>query len=115
MEEAEVLADHIMIIDHGKEIICRKHKNIKREIDTNTLSLSFQDKEAANEAVKVLQDTYKLKQDKTEIEVRIEDRTEFFTLMNQIHFLNDKIVSFEMNEPTLNDVFLHFTGRELRN
>ncbi|MEI3597733.1 MULTISPECIES: ABC transporter ATP-binding protein [unclassified Oceanobacillus] len=115
MEEAEALADHIMIIDHGKEVISGTPKSLKSEIDTNTLSISFQDQEAAKEAVKVLQDTYKLKQDKTEIEVRTEDRTEIFTMMNQIHFLNDKIVSFEMNEPTLNNVFLHFTGRELRN
>src|SRR5699024_10761410 len=66
MEEAEVLADHIMIIDHGKEIISGTPKYLKSKINTNTLSLSFQDQEAAKEAVKGLQHTYKLKQDKTE-------------------------------------------------
>ncbi len=115
MEEAEALADHIMIIDHGKEIISGTPKSLKNEIDRNILLLSFHDQEAAQEAVKVFQGTYKLTQDKTEIEVQIEDRKEFLNLMNQIHYLNDKISSFEMNEPTLNDVFLHFTGRELRN
>ncbi|GIN70274.1 daunorubicin resistance protein DrrA family ABC transporter ATP-binding protein [Bacillus sp. J14TS2] len=115
MEEAEALADHIMIIDHGKEIISGTPKNLKNELDTNTLLLSFQDQAAAKEAVKTLKNTYKLKQDKTEVDIQIEERKEVFTLMNQIYFLNNKIIRFEMNEPTLNDVFLHFTGRELRN
>lgn len=115
MEEAEALADHIMIIDHGKEIISGTPRNLKNEIDGNTLSLRLQDQEAAEEAVNALQDTYKLRQDNTEIEIQIEDRKEVFTLINQLHFLKDKIIRFEMNESTLNDVFLHFTGRELRN
>lgn len=115
MEEAEALADRIMIIDHGKEIISGTPKNLKNEMDTNVLSLSFQDQEAAKEAVKALKNTYKLERDKTEVDIQIEDRKEVFTLMNQIYFLNDKIIRFEMNESTLNDVFLHFTGRELRN
>ncbi|WP_193065153.1 ABC transporter ATP-binding protein [Oceanobacillus oncorhynchi] len=115
MEEAEALADHIFIIDHGKEIITGTPKSLKEKIDKNTVLLSFQNQEAAEEAVSALQNIYKLKQDKTEIEVQLEDRKEFFTLMDHINFLNDKINSFEMNEPTLNDVFLHFTGRELRN
>ncbi|MBY7142576.1 ABC transporter ATP-binding protein [Virgibacillus sp. NKC19-3] len=115
MEEAEALADHIMIIDHGKEIISGTPKSLKNEMDRNALLLGFQDQETAKEAVKVLQGTYKLTQHKTEIEVQVEDRKNIFALMNQIQFLNDKMIRFEMNEPTLNDVFLHFTGRELRN
>ncbi|GGB48031.1 daunorubicin resistance protein DrrA family ABC transporter ATP-binding protein [Lentibacillus populi] len=115
MEEAEALADHILIIDHGKEIIAGTPKSLKDKIDKNTVSLSFHDQAAAQEAVNVLENIYKLKHKETDIEIQLEDRKEFFKLMDHIHFLNDKLNRFEMNEPTLNDVFLHFTGRELRN
>src|SRR5699024_3315011 len=115
MEEAEALADLIFIIDHGNEIIAGTPKSLKEKVDNNTVLLRFQDQEASGEAANFLQDTYKLKQDKTDMEVFLENRKEFFTLIEHINFLNDKINSFEMNEPTLNDVFLHFTGRDLRN
>src|SRR5690625_243376 len=115
MEEAEALADHILIIDHGKEIISGTPKRLKDKIDKNTVSLSFQNEAAAQEAVNVLENIYKLKHEKKDIEIQLENRKDFFKLMDHIHFLNDKLNSFEMNEPTLNDVFLHFTGRELRN
>lgn len=115
MEEAEALADYIMIIDHGEEIISGTPKGLKDKINTNTLSLSFQDQAAVETAKNNLKDNYKIKQNNSTLMVQIENSQDIFTVMNHIHFINNKLVSFEMNEPTLNDVFLHFTGRELRN
>src|SRR5699024_5961812 len=90
MEEAEALADLIFIIDHGNEIIAGTPKSLKEKVDNNTVVLRFQDQEASGEAANFLQDTYKLKQDKTDMEVFLENRKEFFTLIEHINFLNDK-------------------------
>lgn len=115
MEEAEYLADEIMIIDHGEEVIHGTPQSLKEKIHQNLLVFQFNSVQSAKEAYDLLHSHYDTKVDQTTVQVAIPDNHSYFDIIKRVEALSDTIGSFEMREPTLNDVFLHFTGRQLRN
>lgn len=115
MEEAEYLADEIMIIDHGEEVVRGTPQSLKEKINQNLLVFRFDSEQSALTAYEYLYDYYETKVDQMTIQVTIPHKDSHFDIMKRVEPLSDVMVSFEMREPTLNDVFLHFTGRQLRN
>lgn len=115
MEEAEYLADEIMIIDHGEEVVRGTPQSLKEEIHQNLLIFQFDSEQSAQTAYDYLHSHYETKVDQTTVQVSIPNKNSHFDIMKKVEPLADVMGSFEMREPTLNDVFLHFTGRKLRN
>lgn len=115
MEEAEYLADEIMIIDHGEEVVRGTPQSLKEEIHQNLLIFQFDSEQSAQTAYDYLHSHYETKVDQTAVQVSIPNKNSHFDIMKKVEPLADVMGSFEMREPTLNDVFLHFTGRQLRN
>jgi len=117
MEEVEQLCNRIVIIDKGKMIAAGTKEELKQSISMGekiTIELS----ENANvvlEQVKKLQDV---------IEAKQEDNTLFITykkgeehLEKLINFMKEnsiKYLKIFSELPSLNDVFLELTGKELR-
>ncbi|WP_077706550.1 ABC transporter ATP-binding protein [Virgibacillus dokdonensis] len=115
MEEAEYLADEIMIIDHGEEVVHGTPQSLKEKIHQNLLVFRFDSGQSAQTAYEYLHAYYETKVDQMTVQVTIPDKDSHFDIMKRVEPLSDVMGSFEMREPTLNDVFLHFTGRQLRN
>ena len=117
MEEVEQLCNRIVIIDKGKMIAAGTKEELKLSISMGekiTIELSQENKNIVNQ-VKKLEDV---------IEVKQEDNTLFITykkgdehLEKLIDFMKQnsiKYIKIFSELPSLNDVFLELTGKELR-
>ena len=114
MDEAEQLADRIAIIDHGKIIAEGTANELKKLVGNDVVYLKLE----APEEVKCLKAEFikgcKILADgkvQLEVENAAEALPKLFTL---VQHLGVKILEVTYHRPTLNDVFLHLTGREIR-
>src|SRR4030067_1205977 len=119
MVEADLLCDRIAIVDHGKIIALDTSTNLKKIIsgaDTTIISL-----EIANltpdliAAVKTLKCADAVTQENsTRLHLIVHGEEAFDNIIDAVRGQNGKIVSMENLQPTLEDVFLHITGHEVR-
>jgi len=113
MEEADFLADRIGIIDEGKIVALGTAIDLKTDmIDTHTMVIH-----AWNITQKMIIEM-RHRYDKVEISngtITISDKkVDFKEIVDRLHDANVTIRSAYIKEPTLEDVFLNITGKELR-
>jgi ABC-2 type transport system ATP-binding protein len=119
MLDADLLCDRIAIVDHGKIIALDTSTNLKKIIsgaDTMIVKL-----EIANltpdmiTSVKALNcaDTV-TQENSTTLHVMVHGDEAFDQIVDAIRTKNGKITSMANLQPSLEDVFLHITGHEVR-
>jgi len=119
MVEADMLCDRIGIIDYGKIAALDTSKHLKKLVsgaDTAVLEL-----EIANLTTNMVSSIQSLKcvssvsqDNSTHIKVHASGDDAFDTIIDAIRAEKGKINSVKNLEPTLEDVFLHITGHEVR-
>jgi ABC-2 type transport system ATP-binding protein len=119
MEEAEELSDRVGIIDHGELIALGTQAELTRQVGENdTLILHIdegQNGEALAKSVRTIRGV--LKADVTDHTVAViapEAEEILAPAILQANELGVKIRSVDIKEPNLEAVFLHLTGRALR-
>ncbi|MDX1378905.1 MAG: ATP-binding cassette domain-containing protein [Anaerolineales bacterium] len=119
MEEAEELSDRVGIIDHGELIALGTQDELTKQVgQTDTLILHIgenEDTEALAESLKGLEGV--LEAIAVDHEVSIVTPQAEDVLATIVGAANDrgiKIRSIDIREPNLEAVFLHLTGRALR-
>ncbi|MNW42487.1 Daunorubicin/doxorubicin resistance ATP-binding protein DrrA [compost metagenome] len=115
MEEADSLADRIIIIDKGQIVAAGSPQQLKAQITSNKLELLFTREQDALLAMNRLQPHFAAESSGSRIYIKTTDKMEMLGILQLFKPNEDGLVSFEWTEPTLNDVFLHYTGRQLRN
>ena len=119
MVEADMICDRIGIIDHGKIVALDTSTNLKKLVsgaDTTILRLEIADL-TTNMIVSIqsLECVNSVSQDNsTHIKVHANGNEAFDTIIDTIRAEKGKINLVENLQPTLEDVFLHITGREVR-
>lgn len=113
MEEADFLADRIGIIDEGKIVSLGTSIELKTEA-LGTHTMVIQAWNITQKAIIEIRDKY----DEVEVSngtVSITDKQlNFREIVDQLHASGATIRSAYIKEPTLEDVFLKITGKELR-
>jgi ABC-2 type transport system ATP-binding protein len=111
MDEADANCDRIGIIDHGKIIALDTPARLKDAVGGDVITLRTADNAAAIAEIR----------ERYNIEGRIQDDQVVFSIKNGETFLPEFIRSFtgqiqgvSLRRPTLDDVFLKYTGREIR-
>jgi ABC-2 type transport system ATP-binding protein len=117
MFEAEILCKRIGIIDHGKIVALDTPANLKKlvsgtetsafEIEISNLEPGMMSSLQSLSSVKSL-----VQEDPTHLTVRANGNDSFDVIIDNLRKNGAKILMVKNLEPTLEDVFLHLTGRE---
>jgi ABC-2 type transport system ATP-binding protein len=119
MVEADILCKRIGIIDHGKIVALDTPANLKKlvsgteasafEIEISNLEPRMMSSLQSLSSVKSL-----VQEDPTHLTIRANGSDSFDSIVDNLRKNNAKIMMVKNLEPTLEDVFLHLTGREAR-
>jgi ABC-2 type transport system ATP-binding protein len=114
MEEADRLCDRIAIIDHGTIIALDTPENLKNGIGGDIITITTPEFETAS---KVLNEPWinRLEIYNDEVRISLKDAeqhiSEIITILNQHQI---PVNSVSIHKPTLEDVFLSYTGKKIR-
>ncbi|WP_100407532.1 ABC transporter ATP-binding protein [Bacillus solitudinis] len=117
MEEVEFLCDRIYIMDKGHIIASGTKKELKNILSSeNTISIKVE--RVKEEFIKLLQADPAIRQVKTqdrEVTIIVPKEYNLFRKISQLaEETMTNLISVDVKAPTLEDVFLHLTGRALR-
>lgn len=117
MEEAQELSDHIAIMDHGKLIAYGGHAELVKivgEMDRIRLTLSVESVEVL-EKWQAIPGVKQISAQDGVVTILAEDSNQVLPRLFDIAASqNIRITSVDIQEPNLEAVFLHLTGRALR-
>jgi ABC-2 type transport system ATP-binding protein len=113
LEEADQLADQIVVIDGGKVIAKGTPKELKSKVGNDRLELSFKDSLSFDQANTALRKTAIDKNDKDlSLIVLIKDiDVDVKQTLDILAAKKIKVASIAIHKPTLDDVFLSLTGK----
>lgn len=111
MEEAEVCS-RIAVIDNGKIVVTGSPQELKNTMGGDVVYLKTSDNKRAAEEIRSV----------FEVEAEEKDGEIFITTSRQgddivpeiIRRIGERVLAVRMQKPTLNDVFLKLTGKEIR-
>ncbi len=114
LEEADQLADQIIVIDGGKVIAEGTARELKSKVGKDHLELLFKDATALTDAIKCLGNSVVDTNDKElSLNVIINDiNKDIKNILDTLAQSNISIVSMAVHKPTLDDVFLSLTGKK---
>lgn len=117
MEEVEELCSRIVIMDHGKneaEGTSQSLKSSLRNRETIRINMSVHEKELLDQ-IRNINHVYDVRIDEEDVIIKCDGGEH--NLVHILNFLSEKQLPFgrvTTELPTLNDVFLEITGKELR-
>ena len=115
MDEADYLCDRVGIIDHGKILIIDSTSALKTSIGNDVITLSCSDLETLTKQLKKESWINNIKQHDSFLTLGVKKGEEKIPEIIEIaQSLKLRITSISVRKPTLDDVFLHFTGRTMR-
>jgi len=119
MEEAEELSDRVGIIDHGELIAIGTQVELTKQVgQTETLILHVGENDDSGALANSLKDVKDILEanasDHTVSVITYEAEAVLAAVVTKANERNIKIRSIDIREPNLEAVFLHLTGRALR-
>jgi ABC-2 type transport system ATP-binding protein len=118
LEEADVLCDRLMIMDHGTIVAEGTSRELKRKVAGDSVLIGLKDESLGQHAAQLVsQQAYvrEVNTDDAGLRLYVEDGAE--ALPQILRLLDSERIelrSISLSEPTLDDVFLRQTGRSLR-
>ena len=112
LEEAETLCDRIIIIDHGKQIAQGTFDDLIAQTigSDRVIVIECPLHDDVSQAI-----PEHWSYDGTVIRIKVKDVwTELPSVISDLQQLHTSIGNIHIKVPSLHDVFLHLTGRELR-
>ena len=115
MDEADKLADRIAIIDHGEIIALDTSDNLKSIVGGGVISIRSEQNDLVSQRLHELDWVEHLNHHNGLVDVNADDVgqrvAEVIKLLDRAEIA---VQSVTMHTPTLEDVFLHYTGRTIR-
>lgn len=118
MEEADKLCDRVGIIDYGKIQVIDSPQLMKNKLGNEIIAFKIQDGSSKDELLSQLSELQLVKDVSTKDDQLIIYTTKGTELIPEIFQLSTKleikIKSMSLTQPTLDDVFISYTGHDLR-
>jgi ABC-2 type transport system ATP-binding protein len=119
LDEADALCDRVAIMDHGQIVAIGKPAELKHEVAGQAVMLILRDPAASLAAASALLEplpyVHELSVQDGELHLYVDDGGERLPAL--LRLLDEQGIglrSINLSEPTLDDVFLRYTGRSLR-
>ena len=119
LDEADVLCDRVMIVDHGRAVIFGSPRDLKHRVAGDAVVITLKDDvESVGRSISLLErEPYVREISASGDQVRLYVEDGSAALPELIRILDHERIgvrSMNLSEPTLDDVFLRQTGRSLR-
>ncbi|MFH0929051.1 MAG: ATP-binding cassette domain-containing protein [Candidatus Aenigmatarchaeota archaeon] len=115
MEEADYLCDRVAIIDKGKILVIDRPSKLKAKIGKSILTIGCSNTGVCSALLKKQRWVESIKVHDSSVTIgakEIEKRLPFIIKLAEKNKV--KIKSIDIRKPTLEDVFLYYTGRKIR-
>jgi len=114
MEEADTLCDRVAIMDYGEIKVLDKPENLKNSLEGDMVTIEVNDS-SISEKIKNLNSVKNVHVIGKNIHITVKDGEKFAPIVLDFAENNNvKVNSISIRKPSLGDVFLHYTGREIR-
>jgi ABC-2 type transport system ATP-binding protein len=111
MEEAEYLADNVIVLDHGRIIAEGTVNELKAKAGSQQIELSFRHEKELLAAQKLLKDSTVAENGNNELHLPAKDGTASLkTVLQTLEKAGINVDTASVRRPTLDDVFLALTG-----
>jgi ABC-2 type transport system ATP-binding protein len=115
MEEADFLCGRVGIIDKGKILVIDKPSILKSQIGKDVITIGCTDINACSKALEGQEWVESVKIHDSSITIGTQEAEKKLPLLIQLSEKNNiEIKSIDIRKPTLEDVFLYYTGRKIR-
>jgi ABC-2 type transport system ATP-binding protein len=117
MEEADYLCDRVAIIDHGKIVAMDTSENLKHSLGGDVVCMEVSDSEKLMHSLKEkwIKSMKKVDKDGGSVCITMEHgEKKIPELIVHAEKAGIKVNSVNLHEPSLEDVFIHYTGKTIR-
>ena len=119
MVDADLLCDRIAIVDHGKIIALDTSTNLKKIISgADTMILNLEIANLTPDMISAIKALYCIdsvtQETAAQLRIIVHGEDAFDTIVDLVRKRGGKITSMSNLQPTLEDVFLHITGHDVR-
>jgi ABC-2 type transport system ATP-binding protein len=120
MDEADKLCDRIAIIDRGKLMALGTPLELKHSVGGDLVTIQFaengnENKEKIIPTIRQLPFVESVKEKDSQLLIVTKDgNTSIPLILSRLHDIDTEVASISMKRPSLDDVFLFYTGRQLR-
>ena len=119
LEEADALADRIVILDHGVIIADGTPAELKVSVGSGVLKMRLKDAthrvQAEQLVMQVLNSPVQLEADPTLLSVQVSDSEQMTAVFTALSGAGIGLAEFALEQPSLDDVFLSLTGQPTTN
>jgi len=115
LEEADTLCDRIAIIDYGKIIVTGDPEELKHSLGGDIITISVKEDADISEVIRSVENVKEVRNENGSYRIKVESGEVTAPLV--IEALRRKgytVTRLSLTEPTLNDVYLEYTGRSMR-
>jgi ABC-2 type transport system ATP-binding protein len=113
LEEADMLADNIIVIDHGTVIAEGTATELKERLGATVIEIAMRDDDATARAVELLEPVGSTSRDGKLVRVSVAGGSGPSSMLEAVRILDGAHLdpaTMVLREPTLDDVFLELTG-----
>lgn len=115
LEEADALCDRIAIIDHGKIVVTGQPEELKRALGGDMITLAIKESEDVTRLIQNVEHVKEVKKENGGYRIKAESG-EVTTpmIIEELRKNGYTVTRLSLTEPTLNEVYLDYTGRSMR-
>jgi ABC-2 type transport system ATP-binding protein len=115
LEEADSLCDRVAIIDHGKIIVVGKPEDLKHSLGGDIITIGIKENADVSELIGKIENVKEVKKENDSYRIKAEygEITAPF-IIEALRKKGYTVSKLSLTEPTLNEVYLEYTGRSLR-
>lgn len=115
MEEADRLSDRVAIIDYGKIVASDTPSKLKGTLEGDVITIKTKDAQKLSSLLAKMVDIRGAHIVEDGVEITVRDGRAMLPKIVDLATMNKvEVESVSLREPTLEDVFMHYTGRAIR-